>query len=194
MAARSLARQVGITPACRALGVSRSTFYRRARPAPGRQQPRPTPARALSKAERKRVEATLASPRFVDRSPAEVVATLLDEGQYLCTERTMYRILEANHPVRDRRNQRVHPSYAKPELVATAPRSGPGTSPGSSDPRPGPTTTSTSCSTSSAATRSAGWLPTARTPPLPRDSSSRPSSSTASSQTSSHCTPIEDRP
>ncbi len=121
MAARSLARQVGIAPACRALGVSRSTFYRRARPAPGRRQPRPTPARALSQIERKRVEATLASPRFVDRSPGEVVATLLDEGRYLCSERTMYRILEANHPVRDRRNQRVHPSYAKPELVATAP-------------------------------------------------------------------------
>ena len=121
MAARSLARQVGIAPACRALGVSRSTFYRRARPAPGRRQPRPTPARALSQIERKRVEATLASPRFVDRSPGEVVATLLDEGRYLCSERTMYRILEANHPVRDRRNQRVHPSYAKPELVAVAP-------------------------------------------------------------------------
>ena len=121
MAARSLARQVGIAPACRALGVSRSTFYRRARPAPGRRQPRPTPARALSQIERKRVEATLASPRFVDRSPGEVVATLLDEGRYLCSERTMYRILEANHPVRDRRNQRVHPSYAKPELVTVAP-------------------------------------------------------------------------
>ena len=49
------------------------------------------------------------------------MATLLDEGRYLCSERTMYRILEANHPVRDRRNQRVHPSYAKPELVAVAP-------------------------------------------------------------------------
>ena len=61
----------------------------------------------------------LASPRFVDRSPAEVVATLLDEGQYLCAERTMYRILAANQPVRERRNQRSHPCYTKPELVAT---------------------------------------------------------------------------
>ena len=60
----------------------------------------------------------LASPRFVDRSPAEVVATLLDEGQYLCAERTMYRILAANQPVRERRNQRSHPW---PELVATGP-------------------------------------------------------------------------
>lgn len=121
MAARSLARQVGVAPACRALGVSRSTFYRRARPAPDPRQPRPKPVRALSETERKRVEDTLASPRFVDRSPAEVAATLLDEGRYLCSERTMYRILQANHPVRERRNQRVHPSYAKPELVAAAP-------------------------------------------------------------------------
>ena len=121
MAARSLAKQVGVAPACRALGVSRSTFYRRARPAPGRRQSRPKPARALSEVERRQVENTLASPRFVDRSPAEVSATLLDEGRYLCSERTMYRILEANHPVRERRNQRVHPLYAKPELVATAP-------------------------------------------------------------------------
>ena len=63
----------------------------------------------------------LASPRFVDRSPAEVVATLLDEGQYLCAERTMYRILAANQPVRERRNQRSHPCYTKPELMATGP-------------------------------------------------------------------------
>ena len=63
----------------------------------------------------------LASPRFVDRSPDEVVATLLDEGQYLCAERTMYRILAANQPVRERRNQRSHPCYTKPELVATGP-------------------------------------------------------------------------
>ena len=63
----------------------------------------------------------LASPRFVDRAPAEVAATLLDEGQYLCSERTMYRILAANQPVRERRNQRDHPQYTKPELVATGP-------------------------------------------------------------------------
>ena len=61
----------------------------------------------------------LACPRFVDRSPGEVVATLLDEGEYLCSERTMYRVLAANQPVRERRNQREHPQYAKPELVAT---------------------------------------------------------------------------
>ena len=121
MAAKSLALQVGVAPACRALGVPRATFYRRHRSTPGHQQPRPTPARALCEGEREHVLETLSSPRFVDRSPAEVVATLLDEGQYLCSERTMYRILAASEPVRERRNQLTHPSYTKPELVATAP-------------------------------------------------------------------------
>ena len=102
-------------------GVPRASFYRRQRPAPGHQQPRPTPARALRASERAHVLDVLASPRFVDRSPAEVVATLLDEGRYLCAERTMYRILAANQPVRERRNQRSHPCYTKPELVATGP-------------------------------------------------------------------------
>ena len=121
MAVQPLASQVGVAPACRALGVPRASFYRRQRPAPGHQQPRPTPARALRASERAHVLDVLASPRFVDRSPAEVVATLLDEGRYLCAERTMYRILAANQPVRERRNQRSHPCYTKPELVATGP-------------------------------------------------------------------------
>jgi len=121
IAAEELSRQVGAEPACRALGVSRATFYRHKRSAPGHQQPRPTPARALSSAEREEVIEVLSSPRFVDRSPGEVFATLLDDEKYLCSERTMYRILAANQPVRERRNQREHPQYAKPELLATAP-------------------------------------------------------------------------
>jgi len=121
MAAQQLAVDVGVLPACHALGVSRATFYRRQRPAPGHQQPRPTPARALCESEREQVLDVLVSPRFVDRSPAEVVATLLDEGDYLCSERTMYRVLAASQPVRERRNQREHPQYTKPELLATAP-------------------------------------------------------------------------
>ena len=112
---------LGVAPACQALGVSRATFYRRQRSTPGHQQPRPTPARALCEAEREQILDVLAGPRFVDRAPAEVVATLLDEGHYLCSERTMYRILAADQPVRERRNQREHPQYTKPELVATAP-------------------------------------------------------------------------
>ncbi len=121
IAAEELARQVGAVPACRALGVSRATFYRRKRPTPGPQQPRPTPARALSQNEREHVIDVLSSERFVDRSPAEVFATLLDEKKYFCSERTMYRILAERQPVRERRNQLQHPQYAKPELLATAP-------------------------------------------------------------------------
>jgi putative transposase len=75
----------------------------------------------LSKNERERVARVLSSERFVDRSPAEVFATLLDEKTYLCSERTMYRVLAECQPVRERRNQLQHPQYAKPELMATAP-------------------------------------------------------------------------
>ena len=121
IAVQPLAAQVGVAPACQALGVSRASFYRRQRSTPGHQQPRPTPARALCEAEREQILYVLAGPRFVDRAPAEVVATLLDEGHYLCSERTMYRILAADQPVRERRNRREHPQYTKPELVATAP-------------------------------------------------------------------------
>ncbi len=121
IAAEGLASQVGVAPACGALGVSRATFYRRTRPTPGHQQPRPTPARALSQNERQHVVDVLSSERFVDRSPGEVFATLLDEKKYLCSERTMYRILAERRPVRERRNQLQHPHYAKPELLATAP-------------------------------------------------------------------------
>ena len=99
MAAQELAVQAGVAPACQALGVSRATFYRRQRPLPGHQQPRPTPARALCESERARVLDVLACPRFVDRSSAEVVATLLDEGEYLCSQRTMYRVVAANQAV-----------------------------------------------------------------------------------------------
>ena len=101
--------------------MPRATFYRRRRPSTGHQRPRPTPARALSEKERDKVFDTLCSERFVDRSPAEVVATLLDEGVYLCSERTMYRVLASQVPVRERRAQRSHPEYQKPELMATGP-------------------------------------------------------------------------
>ena len=106
MAAQKLARRVGVVPACQALGVSRATFYRRQRPVSGHQQPRSTPARALCESEREQVLEVLSGPRFVDRSPGEVVATLIDDGEYLCSERTMYRILAQNQSVRERRRQR----------------------------------------------------------------------------------------
>lgn len=77
--------------------------------------------RALSDVERQRTLAELHSPRFVDLAPAEVYATLLDEGTYLCSERTMYRLLDGNSGTRDRRDQVHHPKYAAPELLATKP-------------------------------------------------------------------------
>ncbi len=82
---------------------------------------RPTPPRTLSAEERHTVLETLNSPQFVDQAPAEVYARLLDEGTYLCSIRTMYRLLDQHHEVRERRDQLQHPQYHKPELLATAP-------------------------------------------------------------------------
>jgi len=114
---------IGTRPACRALGAAPATIYRHRRPPqPRPAKPRPTPARALSDAERGRVLEVLHSERFVDVSPEETWATLLDDGTYLCSPRTMYRILAAHHGgVRERRNQLAHPPYAKPELLAERP-------------------------------------------------------------------------
>jgi len=77
----------------------------------------------LSENVAKALRKTSASPssRFVDQAPREVYATLLDEERYLCSWRTMYRILEQNQEVRERRNQLRHPKHVKPELVPTAP-------------------------------------------------------------------------
>lgn len=117
-----LAPIVGTRPACRALGASHATVYRRRR-APERQpkRPRPAPGRSLSDAEREAVLGELRSERFVDCSPAAVWATLLDEGRYLASERTMYRLLARNGELRERRNQLAHPPYERPELLAERP-------------------------------------------------------------------------
>jgi putative transposase len=114
---------IGTRPACRALGAAPATVYRRRRPPePRPPRPRPTPGRALSELERERLLEVLHSERFVDCSPAQVWATLLDEGRYLASERTMYRLLAARHGgVRERRDQLTHPAYTRPELLAEAP-------------------------------------------------------------------------
>ena len=106
-----------------ALGLSPTSFYRRRQKQFGPLLRRPTPPRALSVAERREVLEVLHSERFADKAPAEVVATLLEEGRHLASERTMYRILADNEEVRERRNQLCHPVAARPELVATAPNS-----------------------------------------------------------------------
>ena len=111
--------QLGVSGTCQAIGLARSTYYR------WRQPPRVPrvrqPARALGPAERHAVLEQLHAPRFADLAPAQVYATLLDEGEYLCSERTMYRVLAAEQEVRERRNLLRHPRYAAPELLATAP-------------------------------------------------------------------------
>jgi len=118
---RSLGPELGTAALCMALGVARATYYRQQKPRATTPAPRPS-TRALPAEERKAVLEVLHEPRFVDLAPSEVYATLLDEGTYLCSERTMYRILEENQEVKERRNQLRHPKYAAPELLATAPR------------------------------------------------------------------------
>ena len=113
--------QTGLQPLCDALDVPRATLYRRRKAPEVSDQKRPSPALALSEHERRQVLALLHSDRFGDCPPAQVYATLLDEGQYLCSPRTMYRILADQDEVRERRNVRQHPQYAKPELLATGP-------------------------------------------------------------------------
>ena len=117
-----LAPAVGIASACEALGVARASFYRQPVFGPALPvAPRPTPARALNPEERGVVLGILNSERFQDCSPASIQATLLDEGQYLCSTRTMYRFLEQHGATRERRDQLTHPAYQKPELLATSP-------------------------------------------------------------------------
>ena len=118
-AVSQLAPTVGVAAACEVLGVPRASFYRQ--PVYGPAPARPTPPRALSQEERETVRDLLNSPRFVDCAPAAIQATLLDEGQYLCSTRTMYRILDQDGATRERRDQLTHPAYQKPELLATAP-------------------------------------------------------------------------
>jgi len=120
-AAEDLARTVGTAPACAALTVNRASLYRRRRRSTKITRRRPTPHRALSVDERQVVCHVLHEERFVDRAPAQVYATLLDEDTYHCSIRTMYRILADQQEVRERRNQLRHPNYQKPELLATAP-------------------------------------------------------------------------
>jgi putative transposase len=122
-AVAQLSPLVGVRPACQALGMSLATWYRHRRQRlfpPPAAAPRYAP-RALTEAERHNVLARLHEDRFQDCSPAQVYAALLDEGQFHCSIRTMYRLLEAQGESRERRDQRIHPPYQKPELLATAP-------------------------------------------------------------------------
>jgi putative transposase len=130
-----LAEQEGVSGACRLLAVSRSRYYRACRPhlpatstaavepvdAATNQQPPSKTARALCPAEKSKVRDVLNSAAYQDRSPRQVYAALLDQGEYLCSWRTMYRILHEHAEVKERRNQLRRPVYRRPELLATGP-------------------------------------------------------------------------
>jgi putative transposase len=122
-AANQHSAEIGIRDTCAALEINPATYYRhlRRQESPVSCTSRPRPPLALSKHEVRKVLDTLHSKAYVDLPPQTVVAKLLDKGQYLCSCRTMYRILAANNEVRERRRVRKHTAYAKPELIATAP-------------------------------------------------------------------------
>jgi putative transposase len=122
-----LVPDVGVASACRVMNIDRSLVYRQraaarhlvAQPAPPRARPRPP--LALSELERWCVLDALNSERFANCSPRQTYATLLDEGVYLGSVRTMYRLLAGADQVRERRRQLTHPSYTRPELLAVQP-------------------------------------------------------------------------
>ena len=126
-ALNSLAPAIGLAPACVVLRINRAGIYRQdARRrhllnSPTPPTPRPRAPLALSESERQVLLEALYSDRFADCAPRTVYAQLLDEGRYLGSVRTMYRLLEGQGQSRERRNQRVHPVYAKPELLAVQP-------------------------------------------------------------------------
>lgn len=108
-----------MTAACDALCLPRSAVYRRRQGKPPTEKtPRPRPPRALLEAERTAVMDTLHAEPFVDKAPREIWAELLEAGIYLCSIRTMYRLLEEHGELRERRDQRRHPKYNRPELLA----------------------------------------------------------------------------
>jgi putative transposase len=108
--------------ACALVGVSRASLYRRRRPAaPPTRRPRPAPPNALTPAERQQLLEVLHQPRFCDLPPTQVWARLLDDGVYLASISTMYRLLGAHGESRDRRRQRTHPARVKPQLLARKP-------------------------------------------------------------------------
>lgn len=116
---------IGVRAACEAVGAARAGWYRRHRQSPAPARPAPIPhrdraqTRALTDAERQAILTELHSDRFVDLSPTEVWAILLDEGRYLGSVSTFYRLLRIASGTRERRKQASHPATVKPELVAT---------------------------------------------------------------------------
>jgi len=118
------ARITGVDPACKAVAWSRGRFYRSQKPektSPQTPPKRPGRARSLTPEQQEKILSELNSERFLDCSPRQVWATLLDENVYLCSWRTMYRLLQKNQQVKERRKIRRHPKYVRPELAASGP-------------------------------------------------------------------------
>jgi putative transposase len=115
---------LGVRAGCAAVGEAQARWYRRHRhrPPPPKPErvPKPQP-RALSDVERSELRAVLNSQEHVDEAPATVYAKLLDEGVYLASVPTMYRVLREHDEVRERRRQATHPAAKKPELIAEKP-------------------------------------------------------------------------
>jgi putative transposase len=115
---------IGVRSACAAVGEAPARWYRRHRQSPPPPTPERVPAaqpRALTEVERKELRRVLNSPEHVDEAPATVYAKLLDEGVYLGSTSTMYRVLRSHDEVRERRRHATHPAATKPELLATKP-------------------------------------------------------------------------
>ena len=117
-----LGRTVGIVSACDAMAIPRASYYRHNREPKAMKESRSNQShRRLSDVERQQVLDVCHDTAYIDKAPYEIYATLLDKGSYLCSVSTMYRILRNENEVRERRNQCIHPSYRKPELLATRP-------------------------------------------------------------------------
>lgn len=120
--ALALSKEIGLSSTSQATGLARSNLYRWANPSTGpEKKPRPSPSRALSQDEKDRILAVLNSQRFCDSTPRDIYASLLDEGAYLCSWRSMYRLLAKDDLVRERRRGHRHIVYEKPELLAEGP-------------------------------------------------------------------------
>ena len=121
---KDLSEDANVSDACQATGVSRSTYYYHQRKQVKQEDKASSKSSrpwALSTEERQEVLDVLHSEEFINKAPAQVYTALLDRGKFLCSTRTMYRILHDNDEVRERRNVRRHPKYKKPELLATEP-------------------------------------------------------------------------
>lgn len=116
-----LSQKLGVRKVCDVLALPCATFYRRRRPHIVKAKIRPRPPRALKETEKNLVLSILHEPRFADLAPAQAYSQLLDEGKYLCSVRTMYRVLQGANEVKERRNQLRHPVYPMPRLVASKP-------------------------------------------------------------------------